>query len=245
MRIAIIADIHGNSLALDAVVRDLTQRSPDLTINLGDCVSGPLWPTETAARLQDLGWPAVRGNHDRLVAETPRTLMGASDAFAFDRLAADQRKSLGTLPERWAHASGVLAFHGTPSSDVTYLLEDVMDGRLTLSGPKAITQRLAGAQAPLLLCGHSHLPRVVHDASGSIIVNPGSVGCPGYIDDAPPRHISEAGSPHARYAIATRRDKGWIIDLIAVEYDWISAAKRAEENVSPVWAKALATGFVR
>lgn len=245
MRIAIIADVHGNILALEAVLRDLAGRGADLTVNLGDCVSGPLWPAETAARLEALRWPTVRGNHDRLVAESPRALMGASDAFAFDQLDARQRETLGALPERWVHASGVLAFHGTPSSDVTYLLEDVMEGRLTLSGPKAIAERLSGAQAPLLLCGHSHLPHVVQGPGGSLIVNPGSVGCPGYIDEAPPRHISEAGSPHARYAIATRRREGWAVDLIAVEYDWEGAAKRAGENGRPEWAKALATGFVR
>ncbi|WP_246691224.1 metallophosphoesterase [Mesorhizobium sp. WSM4306] len=58
MRIAVFADIHGNVLALDAVVADLERRGgADLTINLGDCVSGPLWPRETFERLEALDLP--------------------------------------------------------------------------------------------------------------------------------------------------------------------------------------------
>ena len=72
MRIAVLADIHGNVLALDAVLDDLKRRGgADLTINLGDCVSGPLWPRETFERLEALDLPTVRGNHDRRVAVDP------------------------------------------------------------------------------------------------------------------------------------------------------------------------------
>src|SRR5215471_15524104 len=67
MRIAVLADFHGNLAALEAVVEDLQNRRPDQVVNLGDCVSGPLWPSETAALLMALGWPTVRGNHDRWV----------------------------------------------------------------------------------------------------------------------------------------------------------------------------------
>ncbi|TIT30318.1 MAG: metallophosphoesterase family protein, partial [Mesorhizobium sp.] len=72
MRIAVLADIHGNLLALDAVLDDLKHRGgADITVNLGDCVSGPLWPRETMERLQALKLPTVRGNHDRRVAQDP------------------------------------------------------------------------------------------------------------------------------------------------------------------------------
>ncbi|WP_292649880.1 metallophosphoesterase, partial [Mesorhizobium sp.] len=55
MRIAVLADIHGNVIALDAVLDDLQQRGgADLIVNLGDCVSGPLWPRETMERLEAL-----------------------------------------------------------------------------------------------------------------------------------------------------------------------------------------------
>jgi predicted phosphodiesterase len=51
MRIAIIADIHGNLPALEAVLADIEHRTVDRVINLGDCVSGPLWPREVCDRL--------------------------------------------------------------------------------------------------------------------------------------------------------------------------------------------------
>ncbi len=71
MRLAVLADVHGNLDALHAVLDDLKTQSPDLTVNLGDCLSGPLWPAETADLLIGLGWPTVRGNHDRWLIAPP------------------------------------------------------------------------------------------------------------------------------------------------------------------------------
>jgi predicted phosphodiesterase len=244
MQIAVVADIHGNALALDAVAADIARRRPDLVINLGDCVSGPLWPAETAARLRDLGWPSVRGNHDRQIATTPRALMGASDAFAFDRLMPPEREHLGALPETLTLQSGILAFHGTPADDTLYLLEDVAGERLVLSDEAAIRTRLGGARAPVLLCGHSHQPRIVMGDRGMLIVNPGSVGCPAYLDPEP-RHVSETGSPHARCALLTQRGGVWTVELIALDYDWHAAARQACKEGRAEWARALGTGFVR
>jgi predicted phosphodiesterase len=70
MRLAIISDIHGNLVALEAVLADLRARSPDVTINLGDCVTSPLWPRETFELLATLDLPTVRGNHDRWITGT-------------------------------------------------------------------------------------------------------------------------------------------------------------------------------
>ena len=57
MRIAVISDIHGNLPALDAVLTDIKERGTDLTVNLGDCVTSPLWPKETFEVLQSLALP--------------------------------------------------------------------------------------------------------------------------------------------------------------------------------------------
>ena len=62
MRVAVIADIHGNLLALEAVLADLKGRGADLVVDLGDCASGPLWPRETMERLHGLEALTVRGN---------------------------------------------------------------------------------------------------------------------------------------------------------------------------------------
>ena len=242
-RLAVIADIHGNLLALEAVLADIERRGADRIIDLGDCVSGPLWPRETAERLEALQLPTVRGNHDRQLAEIPRTLMGASDGHAFDAVTPAQRERLGRLPATLLIADGVLAFHGTPTTDTHYLLETIERGHLALASPGEIAERLGAARAPVLLCGHSHQPRVIQGPAASLIVNPGSVGCPAYDDG---NHVSETGSPLARYAILTRdSNANWTAELFAVVYDWAAASRRAAANGRPEWARALATGFLR
>src|SRR5206468_2220606 len=62
MRIAVIADIHGNLPALEAVLADIQCRGVDRTINLGDCVSGPLWPREVCDLVMALDDLTIRGN---------------------------------------------------------------------------------------------------------------------------------------------------------------------------------------
>jgi predicted phosphodiesterase len=82
MRIAVIADIHGNMPALEAVLADVHQRGVDRTINLGDCVSGPLWPREVCDLLMASSSLVIRGNHDRWVAGPDPARMWPSDRYA-------------------------------------------------------------------------------------------------------------------------------------------------------------------
>jgi predicted phosphodiesterase len=250
MRIAVIADIHGNILALEAVLADLARRGgADLSINLGDCVSGPLWPRETMERLDSLLWPTVRGNHDRRVALDPLPEMGPSDRFAFDRLSLEQRQRLAALPVQVKVAPSVLAFHARPDHDERYLAESIVDGRL-LRAPIGDVQKRLGRLDPgwrILLCGHSHRAELLDLPGGPIIFNPGSVGCPAYEDPTEPAHVSEQGSPHARYGIV-ELDAGSGVghfQSIAVSYDHETAARRAAESGRPEWAHGLRTGFIR
>jgi predicted phosphodiesterase len=65
MRIAVIADIHANLPALEAVLADIERRAFDRMINLGDCVSGPLWPHDVHDLLMARDDLTIRGDHDR------------------------------------------------------------------------------------------------------------------------------------------------------------------------------------
>jgi predicted phosphodiesterase len=248
MRLAILADIHGNVAALEAVLADAGRRGAiDLTVNLGDCVSGPLWPSETCRLLMQAHWPTVRGNHDRAVAFDDPAAMWSSDAFAHGKLDAAQRAWLGSLPVTADVAPGVFAFHGQPGYDTRYLLEDIAGGRLVAATPAKVAARIGetAMSKRLVLCGHSHQPRLLQVPGGPLVVNPGSVGNPAYDDDHGKPHVSESGSPHARYAIAELTETGGIaVDLIAVTYDHGSAARRANANGRPEWAHALTTGFM-
>jgi predicted phosphodiesterase len=250
MRIAVLADIHGNVLALEAVLQDLRQRGgADLVVNLGDCVSGPLWPRETMERLEALNLPTVRGNHDRRVARDPLDdTMWPSDCYAHDRLTVAQREALFALPLKLEIAPGLIAFHARPDHDEKYLTDAITDGRLMCAPLAAIKRRLKGLDPAcrIVLCGHSHRSELIHVPDGPVIFNPGSVGCPAYDDSTPPAHVSEQGSPHVRYGIVELGGPGSPdrFETIAVDYDHEAAARQAEQAGRPEWAHALRTGFM-
>jgi len=245
VRIAAISDVHGNLLALDAVLADIEARSVDLTVNLGDLLSGALQPRETGERLMALGLITVRGNHERQVLTIAPDRMGASDRLAYDTMTPAQRDWFESLPPTAEPAPGVLAFHGTPTDDLTELLETVEPGGARPATQEEVLSRLgAEADRPLLLCGHTHLQRAMRLPSGGVVVNPGSVGWPAYADDYPYPYVMQAGSPHARYAIADDSNGPWTWEFRAVEYDWTTAAALAEDHGHPDVAIALRTGFV-
>jgi predicted phosphodiesterase len=245
MRIAAISDIHGNLGALDAVLADIARRGVDLTVNLGDMLSGPLLPRETADRLMALELPTIRGNHERQLMASDRDGMALSDRYAADTITGLQREWLAALPATlWATGDAFLC-HATPVSDVACFLEDIREGELIPAPLAQIEERASACAAPLILCGHTHIPRVSYLSSGQMIVNPGSVGIQAYNGHHPIPHTVEVGSPHARYAIIERSTSGWVAELIAVPYDWEAAARLAEQRAWPDWVRALRSGFVR
>jgi predicted phosphodiesterase len=254
-RLAAVSDIHGNLPALDAVLADIARERVDATLNLGDILSGPLWPAETAERLMALNLPTIAGNHERQVLAGRR--LSASDAHTAARLTDAHRAWLAALPATLHPAPGIACCHGTPASDLVYLLETVTDdfdrsaGRpgIRAATTTEVAQRLAGLGAGgLVLCGHSHVPRMLQLDDGTLVVNPGSVGLPAYDDVHPHPHVVEVGAPHARYALLTRRvhghTTGWQVELRAVPYPHAAAARQAEANGRGDWADALRSGRV-
>lgn len=261
MRIAFVSDIHGNLAALNAVIDDIEHRQVHQVVNLGDAVSGPLLPMETARRLCALPWLHVAGNHERQVLRLPLPQQIASDAYTSGQLTDADKRWLAshTDPcdprlhrgEMWPERLGadVALCHGSPRSDIEYLLETPVGEGARLATAAEIEERLDGRMAPhirLLACGHSHVPRSVRTATGLMIINPGSVGQPAYDDDHPYPHSSyhriETGSPDARYAVVERRDGHWSCDLISVAYDVESMASLADQRGRPDWSHALRTG---
>jgi predicted phosphodiesterase len=245
MRLAVISDVHGNLLALEAVLADIKPRGTDATINLGDCVTSPLWPRETFEALDALNLPTVRGNHDRWIEELPDAQLSPAGTFSRAALKPEQRQALHRLPRYIELAEDILAVHGTPDDDSTCLLEEtVEDGRFVPARRDVLEARLGNAaKASVVLCGHSHRQSVTLGPGGCLILNPGSVGCPVFADISIAANL-EHRSPHARYAILTKRNGRWGAELFALEYDWTSASRRALENGRPEWAMALATGVV-
>ena len=244
MRVAVLADAHGNLLALEAVLADLRARvAPDLVVNLGDLFTGPFDPSGSADVQIGLGCPTLAGNHERNLLEGDDT--SPSVAFARPRLLAAHLDWIKALPKTLRFMDGeVFACHGSPAGgDLDYLLEDVGSGRPLLASESAIKPRLEGiGPARLVLCGHTHMPRVVQ-VGDVLVVNPGSIGMPAYTDDSPVPHAIETGTPHARYAVVTRWPDGkWSAALHAVAYDWGQAAQQARANGKPSVAHWTATG---
>jgi putative phosphoesterase len=239
--IAIIADIHGNLPALEAVIADLRGRAATTVVNLGDHASGPLWPGATLDLLMAQDWLHIAGNHDRQLVHQPPDQHGESDRYAAAELSAAHRDWLAALPATARLGADMLLCHGTPADDSSYLLESVAHGGIRLASPAEIRQRLGAVSAQVVLCGHTHHPRLVQ-LDATTIINPGSVGLPAYADSTPEPHVMETGSPAARYALLDRSADGWQATFITVAYDHLAAAAQAERNGRSDWANALRSG---
>jgi len=161
MRVAVVADIHGNLPALEAVLAEVERERPDHIVSCGDVAAGPM-PTETIERLRALpNARFVRGNADVL------------EDWAAEQVSDEQRDFLAgfqdTVTVEIDGLGGVLFCHGSPRSDVEVMLVDTPEERMR--------ELLDGVDANVVVCGHTHMPfdRVVE---GVRVVNPGSVGMP-------------------------------------------------------------------
>ena len=248
MRIGVIADVHGNLLALRAVLAKLKTLSCDRIVNLGACLSGPLQAAETADLLIAEDFLTVRGNHDRQLIDRPVDEMGPSDQAAFGQLTEAHLNWLRAMPVE-ARIGNIYLCHATPRKDSAYLLETVMPetGDVRLATTDEIRTRLLGVpeDVSVVLHGHTHIPRLM-SLDGRLLINPGAVGLPAYDATSTALHYMETGSPHARFAVVTRSgtsDHNWEVQFHAIEYEWDAASEIATAGERGDWARALATGY--
>ena len=244
MRIAAIGDIHGNSAALKAVLRDIDRCEVDRIVNVGDHFSGPLDARGTADLLLSRDIINIRGNHDRWLIEQKRSEMSPSDRAADCQLEKVHRDWLSSLPPT-ARLDDVFLCHGIPSSDLIYWMESVKsDGSVCMATQDQIEQHAVGIDSSVIVCGHTHLPRLVRLLDGRLLINPGSVGCPGYDDVSPVPHVMQSGTPDALYAILEKIDDQWSVNLRSVPYDSSKMVSLAVAAGRAEWASSLATGWV-
>jgi diadenosine tetraphosphatase ApaH/serine/threonine PP2A family protein phosphatase len=246
MRFAAIADVHGNYLALEAVIADIRAQGIDEIVDLGDMASGPLDARRTMDALMALDAVHVLGNHDRYLIDRPPEKMGSWDKPAYAQLDASHLDWLRKVPPTRVFRDHVFMCHATPANDQVYWLETVLpDGTVRMASLEAIEAAVRGIAQSLILCGHTHIARAVRLADGRMVINPGSVGSPGYRDVHPYPHIIEAGTPHARYAILELAGDEWRVTFRHVPYDHEAMAALARRNGQPELASALATGWIR
>jgi diadenosine tetraphosphatase ApaH/serine/threonine PP2A family protein phosphatase len=208
-RIAIIADIHANIPALEAVVDDLRERDPDEILVGGDLVGRGPQGSRVVETIHDLGWRSIRGNHEDYVLDfrrhdVPDDWLDA-DEWAASRWMADElddshAEFIDDLPlSATADSAPELRLvHGSPRS--------YQEGIGEWMGEETMREHLSAIDESILVCAHTHRP-LVERFGDQMIVNVGSVGLP------------FNGDPRAQYAILTRRNDLWEVELRRVEYD--------------------------
>jgi predicted phosphodiesterase len=239
MRIALLADIHGNTVALDAVLADLERHRADRVVCLGDIAAGGPDPGGAIDRLIEIGAVAVQGNTDAGMVEMPGwwldpASIGLPDAavpiveisvWTAHQLSTDHRRYLRDLPPTFTLNLGqpgeMLAFHGSPTSP---------DDIITATTPaEDIDRMLGGANAAVLAGGHTHVPLVRRHGTQTF-VNPGSVGMP-FAD------YGYAGGvgvlDHAAYAIVETIGQEITISLHQVAVDPSALASSVTQSVMP------------
>ncbi len=230
MRTAILSDLHGNLVALDAVLSDMEKRGDlDRTICLGDVAAVGPRPRETIAFLRKMKWPCVMGNTDEALAN--------SILEDYDHLDApkDEKRRMMTL-DRWTAAQlddsdrrflssfrptvkvkdrrfSLLCYHGSPRSNT--------EGILATTPVDKVSEILGSHDATIFAGGHTHV-QLFRRFRASVIINPGSVGLP-LERTASGRIINPA---HAEYAIVNYAGGVLDVELLAIPYP-LSALKKA------------------
>ncbi|MDG5817963.1 metallophosphoesterase family protein [Natronococcus sp. A-GB7] len=197
MQVGLISDVHGNRVALEAVLADMPP--VDELLCAGDVVGYNPWPGACVDELRERAVPTVMGNHDAaVVEETPfrfNSMAKAGVEHALEQLSADQLEWLADLPEeRLACDDRVKLVHGHPDDPERYT-------RYTY--PEEFSPRMLGEEDVLVL-GHTHVQGVERYGEG-IVLNPGSVGQP------------RNGDPRAAYAVVDL--EAMTVETSRVEYD--------------------------
>ena len=216
MRLGLISDIHGNLLALEAVLAELEREDLDRLVCLGDVVAGPR-ANEALARVRTLGCPVIMGNWDAWSVDgmpeptTPvEEKLYAIGAYWAQRLSDDDREFIRgfapTLDVDLGAGARLLCFHGSPNSYDDWIVATTPD--------EEVARMLNGFDAPIFAGGHTHL-QMVRRYADALFVNPGSVGMP--FARWSPEDVEVA--PRAEYAVLTATDGGLAVDLRRTRYD--------------------------
>jgi predicted phosphodiesterase len=219
MRIAVLADIHGNLAALEAALEAVQRMSPDRLVIAGDVVDGAPDSAACWELVKSLGCPVLRGNHERYVFDfgteraapewsTPR--FGPVQVTVED-MTPEQRSELSRLPLSWRDpdAPGVLVVHASTRAD--------SDTVLPYTPPERIAEMFGEPDLPpLILRGHNH-ECATRAWNGRQIVTVGSVGLP--LD----------GNPAAQFTVVDQTREGWEVRHHAVPYDVEATLRRFRE----------------
>ena len=239
MRVALISDIHGNIVSLEAVLQDIERENVDQLICLGDVVTLGPNPVAVMDRIRSLGCECILGNHDFFLIN-PSVLHEYMDALWFaDSIAwcAKQHRLQDfellntfkpTLEVPLSAEHNLLCFHGSPKSNTDILL--------AMTPPTTVDELLDGHRATVMAGGHTHM-QMMRQHKGIMLINTGSVGMP--FEQAlfvhSPRYL-----PWAEYAIVNCEQDVVSVELkrVPVSVDkLINAANNSGFPDATVWMK--------
>jgi predicted phosphodiesterase len=175
VRVAALADVHGNAPALEAVLAEVEREAPDLIVFCGDLTWGPL-PEETVALVQPLNALFVRGNAERellsLFDELPAEAT-ERQRFLVERHGPRERELVAGFREHVVvevDGLGPTRFcHGSPRSDEEVVTEATAEERAR--------EFLTGVEERAVVTAHTHVS-YQRRVDGTLLLNPGSVGLP-------------------------------------------------------------------
>jgi putative phosphoesterase len=219
MKLAVLADIHANYVALQEVVAHIDRWQPDLVIVAGDIVNRGARPAECLAlvqqRMQTEGWLVVRGNHEEyVISQNAPDSVRSGAAFevfrpsywTYCKLGCDV-SALEAMPFRLELERGVRVTHAS--------MRHNRDG-IYKTTPEETLREQIGAPLPALFCvGHTHQP-LIRSLDDTLVVNVGAAGMP--FD----------GDWHPSYAQLEWRGGYWHAEIIRLSYDRAAAERDFE-----------------
>ena len=234
MTIALIADIHANLPALEAVLQGIDTRHPDMIYCLGDLVGYNIWPNEVIQTIRKRQIPTIAGNHDLKANTTRPALQDSPKNYAYTLINASERAYLQALPAHmrlefqfYGGSLHVLLVHGSPLSVNEYLFEYMAE--------EALLKLMMDAKADILCFGHTHKPyhRILNSPDKGKdhfrhAINTGSVGKP-KDDDPRACYVLLHFTPFTTANVA----ESLTVEFVRVEYDIEKAARAVEESPLP------------
>jgi putative phosphoesterase len=244
MRVALLSDLHGNLLGLEAALDDLAGQNADAIVCLGDIAALGPHPRETVERLQGLDCPVVMGNTDEWLLNPQPPLPGdevdkraaEAELWSARQLAAAHLDFLRTFQPEIELALGggqtLACFHASPLSNVK--------GILPATPAEELERLLAGRRATVMAFGHTH-EQMLRRHGGITLVNPGSVGLPAETDPGSGRIRRP---PCAEYALLESAGGPLSVEFRRAPYDVapnIQAVLRSGMPHADVWARLWQT----
>ncbi len=218
MKLAVLADVHANWPALQAVAADIERWQADRVVVAGDLINRGPRPVECAdfVLAAARNWPWVRGNHEEYVlghvsTPEPRTLQEDPSFWTYGRLNG-QVATVAALPRQvsWRMPDG------SDARVVHASMRSTRDGIFVETPDEVLREQIAPAPK-LFVVGHTHKP-LIRTLEGTLVVNAGSAGLP--FD----------GDHRASYARLTWQHGAWDAKIVRLEYDRVQAERDFAET---------------